>query len=177
MEHRHDQQQNRAQRRDAHGGQILRQQDVGDHHRRSAGQLQKGAVIGGNAGQILVDEDHPGVQRGGAESQQNALCLRRPRQAGLRYAGDKYHTGQRKEYAEELSGCQPFLQKNGGDQRDKNGSHVVAEGGGRYGGVAVSFKQGDPVETHHRSGQQKQLPAAAEGGPVNGRMAEAGQQK
>ena len=49
---------------------------------------------------------------------------------------------------------------------------VVTQGSGGHGGVAVGFKQRDPVEADDRAGKGQQLPVRLDACPAKGRPAE-----
>ena len=151
--------------------QLLRQQHVGQKHRRRAAQLHDGAVVGGHVAQLLVHQNHAGVEHRRAQAQQHALQVGAAA-ARLQHAGDEHHAQQRCQHADQLLGRQALAHHQRRRENHEHRREVVAQRGRGDAGVVVGLEQQDPVHADGCAGQAQQTQLPAHRRPVHAALSQ-----
>ena len=99
------------------------------------------------------DTKNRGVKHRSAQAKADAGPVAAQQLLALGHTGDKHHTQQRDQGADQLPGSQLFLEYQWGDQNQDRRLHIVAKGRHCHGGIFICLEQKDPVAAQHHTGQ------------------------
>ena len=104
---------------------------------------------------LFVQQHDAGIQDSSRQTKQDSLQFAALRHTALKHTRQANHTNQCSQHAQTLLQGELLLQKHRRQQNHHNGSQIIAQCTHRHRGVAIGFKQQNPIKAQCTARKQQ----------------------